>query len=404
MRTFVWVASLVGILLAGTFPMMAYAQDDNSGGDGGGGGGKKLTVQQRAKIKARKKRRMNRRETRRVFRQEADKGEASVPFEAQTPKDMQRIFRSPPRPKKRPQFFNYTQVCGKYDTAAHQAFVCVLEDGRVFGGLPKNIDENDKITVYLIVRKWVSPFYRVQMKPVQLFTRGNASAVIPDDMIKKPEKPVFIVRKYDFGPFRSGNVVLSVSRPSIGKQGVGFVDVRYLVRINPLVPFNIAVAFIGITPINPAYKLIQERGSSITRIARSNEGPVALDLILVAKIYAWQFWDPKLFAGRDVLKPPLFVQRININIGLSFKDLLTSFFVGIGFEVSAGFDLVVGANLRVVDELAGGFQEGNPFAGDVSEIPTVKRFRVSAYFGVSIAPEIFQALFSTLTNGSLFGK
>lgn len=324
------------------------------------------------------------------------------PYNNQEPAGMQRVFRSAKRSQGRPQYFDYAS-CGRYYQAQHRATVCILEDGRIFGGIPRNIDENDKITVYLIVRRWVSQFYKVQMKPQSLASRGPAGALISSDLVKRPKKEQFIVRRYVFGPFRAGNVLLTVSRPSIGQPGLGLVDMTYLMKINPLSTFSIAVGFIGITPIVPKFKLLQERGSSITRIALSEEGPIALDLILVAKIYSWQFWDRMMFSGRDPLKPPLFLQRFNINIGLSFQDLLTSYYAGIGFEVSQGFDLMLGANMRVVDELAGGFKIGDPFAGDVTEIPTVRRFRVSLYFGVSITPEVFTSLFKTLTSGSLFG-
>ena len=322
----------------------------------------------------------------------------------QTPGSMQNVFRPPKRPKARSRVFDFAQYCGLNDTSRHTAYICVLEDGRIFGGIPPNIDQNDRIIVYLIVRRWLSHIYTIKMvrkRQVQLLPSGE---VIPLNELKPPKKETFIVKKFVFGPFPAGSIQLIVKRPSVGRAGLGQVMSLREIEVNPLVQFNLAVAFIGVTPVKTKFGLFRERGSSLTRIARKEQGAFELDLILIAKIYSWQIWDADLFAGRDVLKPPTFLQRININLGFSFQDLFTSFYVGVGFEVNRGLDIVIGVNLRSVDILSGGFEEGNLFSGDESEIPVRQEIKPALYIGMSITPEIFRSIFSILSSGSLFKK
>ena len=384
MRSYSWLVAVGFFAVIAMVPSMARAQDDSGGGGAGGSAMPPTTPAAAAGVKVSRKQ--------------------STVFGPQEPAKMQVVFRTPPRRRTKPVVFDYYRHCGFYSQVEHRASICVLESGRIFGGIPKNIDENDKVTVYLIVRRWLGKYYKVQMKPQARFQRGPAGVVIPAHEAVPDKKPIFVIKKFNFGPFRPGKVVFSVSRPSIGRPGLGLVDVTHILHIGGLSQFSLAVGMIGIYPINPTYKLIQERGSSITRIVKSDEGPIALDLILIAKLYSWQFWDRKIFAGRDLRKPPLFLQRINLDIGLSFKDILKSYYVGLGFEVSSGFDIVAGVNLRVVEVLAGGYQEGNPFAGDVSELPTVTRFRVVFYAGLSISPEVFVSIFKTISSGRLFGR
>jgi hypothetical protein len=319
-----------------------------------------------------------------------------------TPSSMQNVFRPPRRSSSKPQVFNYAAYCGKNDTSRHTVYLCILEDGRIFGGIPANIDQNDRIIVYLIVRRWLGHLYQVHMK---LNSQSNvlpSSDVVKEAELSPDKKDVFIVKRYVFGPYSQGPIKLTVSRPSIGRGGLGRVFASHVIPINPLVQFNVAIAFVGLTPVRTQFGLFRERGSNITRIARKDEGLFELDFILIAKFYSWQVWDPMLFAGRDVLKPPTFAQRFNLNIGFSFKDLFTSFFLGIGFEINRGLDLVVGVNFRAEQVLTGGFEIGNTFDGEESEIPVRLEIRPAFYVGLSITPEIFRSIFKLLSTNTLF--
>lgn len=328
--------------------------------------------------------------------------EQSKSLNPQTPHSMTNVFTPPKRAKSKPQVFDFLRYCGRNDVEEHKVYICVLEDGRVFGGIPANIDQNDKIFVYLIARKWLAHLYKVQMVRKKSLNVMPTTEAIPLSELKPKSKAIFIVRKYVFGPFPPGQAQLAISRPPIARPGLGRVYTLRTMDINPLVQFNVGVAFIGIGPVRTQFGLFRERGSSLTRIARKEQGAFQLDFILIAKIYSWQVWDKDLFAGRDVLKPPSFLQRININLGFSFQDLFQSFFLGIGFEVNRGLDIVVGVNLRTVDVLTGGFEEGNLFSGDEIEIPVRKEIQPALYIGVSITTEIFQSIFKLLSGGSLF--
>ena len=320
----------------------------------------------------------------------------------QTPDSMRNVFRAPKGRKSKPRVFDYMRYCGQNFASEHRAYICVLEDGRIYGGIPPNIDQNDRIVVYLISRSWLSHLYKVQIvRRKQLMFRPS-TGVVPLKELTPTKKNVFLVKQCVFGPFPTGPVQLTISRPSISRPGLGQVFTIRVIQINPLLQFNLAVAFIGITPVKTSYGLFRERGSLLTRISRKNQGAFALDLILIAKFYSWQVWDGNLFAGRDVLKPPTFLQRINLNIGFSFQDLFTSFFLGIGFEVNRGLDIVVGVNFRAVDVLTGGFEEGNLFSGLESEIPVRQEIQPAFYVGLSITPEIFRSIFKLLSAGTLF--
>ena len=328
--------------------------------------------------------------------------EQNKSFHPQTPGSMQNIFRAPKSTRSAPKTFNYLYFCGRNEVAEHKAYICVLEDGRIFGGIPANIDENDRIYVFLIVRRWLSHLYKVQIARKRQIQALPSTDVIPANELQPKKKAQFIVRKYVFGPFGPGRIQMVISRSAIARPGLGRVYGIRQIRINRLSQFNVAVAFIGITPVRAQFGLFRERGSSLTRIARKDQGSFAIDFILIAKIYSWQVWDRDLFAGRDVLKPPTFLQRFNINLGFSFQDIFSSFYVGIGFEINRGLDLVVGVNLRSESVLTGGFEEGNLFSGDEFEIPVRQEIRPALYFGLSITPEIFKSVFGLLSNGSLF--
>ncbi|MCB9638414.1 MAG: hypothetical protein H6727_05835 [Myxococcales bacterium] len=334
--------------------------------------------------------------------QNKDDANRSRLYAPKTPSSMQNVFRPPSGPQARPQVFNYTQYCGRNDVDKHTVYLCVLEDGRIFGGVPPNIDQNDRIIVFLLVRRWLSHLYSLHMTLRSQSTILPSSDVVRENELDSKKDDVFIVKRYVFGPYSQGPLQLTVSRPSIARGGLGRVFATHVIPINALVQFNVAIAFVGLTPVKTEFGLFRERGSNITRIARKDEGLFQLDFILIAKFYSWQVWDPMLFAGRDVLKPPSFLQRFNLNIGFSFKDLFTSFFLGIGFEVNQGLDIVVGVNFRAEQVLSGGFEIGNAFDGEASEIPVRLEIRPAFYVGLSITPEIFRSIFKLLSTNALF--
>ena len=322
----------------------------------------------------------------------------------QEPGGMQKVLKvvKVPKSKQGARSFNWSRECGVYEQSYHRATICVLEDGRIFGGIPPNIDENDTIRVYLIVRSWLSHLYHLRIAPANMVDVTVDTRTVSMDNVNPTKKAQFVVKSFKFGPFPKGAVELHVRRPGIGPSGAAFgsVRIRYQIPINGLSLFDVGVGLLGITPLIPQYTLITERGSSIQRIGLQDEGPIGLDVIILAKLYSWQFWDRKLFAGRDVGKTPTFIQRFNINVGFSLRDLLRSFHLGLGFELSKGFDLIGGVNFRIEERLTGGYQVGNPFQGLIDEIPKVRTFQVGFYFGLSLSTSVFSGLFTQLQQQS----
>lgn len=318
-------------------------------------------------------------------------------YNSKEPIDMQQVFRASKK-KKRMGLFRYSRHCGRYYRSRHLASICVLESGRIFGGIPANIDQNDRIVVYLIARDWLSHLYQVRIAPQTRVSALETDEIIPPKELNPTAKPKFIVKRFVFGPFPGGAVVLAISRPAIGRPGLGRVWVNYVIPINTLSLFSVAIGLVGIYPPVSKYVLLRDRGASVQRISLSDPGLIGLDVTIFAKFYSWQVWDPDLFAGRDLRKPPTFIQRFNLNIGFSLQNLFTSFFVGVGFEIQGGLDIVVGANFRIQDELAGGYKVGHPFQGYIEELPLTKQLRVGFFFGVSITPEILAVVIQSLTS------
>jgi len=287
----------------------------------------------------------------------------------------------------------------RYDKDGNKAYLIVDQNGELIGNYPVNIDQDDIIYVIIVGKKSVISKYTVDFtgtySPVDLQMRTftpvrsefTPSAKIPDSDWD------FIVKKR--GPFTSANVVIKIKKSTTAGDALA----TYTMNVNTLFHLGFGVSFNRTTLENPSYR-VTPINSTTNTISKYNGGQ--RNIVSFNVIWYWSstvkylLRGDNITRGRDVLKEPSFIERINPTFGVSFdKSITDNMFAGLTFEFARGGSLVGGYHFGKVNRLSmPNFVLGTtPFTGADADIKTSQESQRGGFFGLILDTRIFNALF-----------
>jgi len=292
---------------------------------------------------------------------------------------------------------------GRYDKEGNKAYLLVDQNGELIDNYPVNIDQDDIIYLIIVGKKDKIKGYTGEFTgtyaPSDLQMRSFAAIdpnFKPNDLVAyDPNDYDVVVRKR--GPFTSANVVVKVKDNAAN----GAVISTYTLTVNTLFHLGFGVGFNRTSLENPDY-VVAPLNSTQNTLVKTNGGP--RNLVSVNVIWYWGstlrylLRGSNITEGRDVLKEPNFLERINPTFGFAFTGNVTdNMFAGLTFEFARGGSLFGGYHFGVVKRLAypeDDFVPGQTvFTGAQTDIKTSNVSEHAWAFGLILDTRILNALF-----------
>ena len=319
----------------------------------------------------------------------------------QTFDDFESIFRSSSDidPRIRAQF----AVSKRYNAKENIAYFFLDNSGKILGKKPVNIDEDDNIKVYMLVRRSERQLYTIEAigtyEPTDLAIRSYEPVADIKTVSESGDDDPWIVVTEEFGPFTSENITLNVRK----KEGDGETSKilnTYTIKINDLYHVAVGASFVKTSLENPDFTVAPVNGGSENTIVATNTG----DRTMFTFNVIWYWWGTikylfkgdDITRGRDVLKEPNFLTRINPTFGVSLdSDFKENFFLGGTFEFARGGSITFGGHYgRVTKLLDTDFKLGETvFTGTEQDIKTTGEWKWGTYVGITLDTRIFNKLF-----------
>lgn len=288
----------------------------------------------------------------------------------------------------------------RYDKEANRAYLIVDENGNLYGNNPVNIDADDKIYVIMIGKFGEISKRKVDFigsyAPVELQIRSFAPpTLVTANAFKIKGNEEIDVKVFSSSPFTSQNVTIKIKN----KNGTSVLS-TYSLRVNKLFHLGFGVSFNRTALADPNFVTSPLSGTTNT-IVKTNDG--YRNLISFNAIWYWSstirylIEGSNITRGRDVLKEPNFLERINPTFGVSLNGTIAdNMFAGFTFEFARGGSLVGGYHFGKVKELAiPNFKLNETvYTGSNEEIPTSSVSKQKLFFGLIIDTRIFNALFT----------
>lgn len=289
----------------------------------------------------------------------------------------------------------------RYFPAEDRAYICLDPYGNIIGRKPVNLDQDDEIIFLIVVPSDDYDFYTVddndaEYAPIDLSFRptDDPAAVSIESGLLDGKKVAYTIKQFPMGPYTNDNVTFSVSRYSENLKS-------FNVHINPLYHLALGVSYVISNLESPDYVVQPDPANpgtnTINQINRGNRTFISFNTIWYwASTYKYLMGDP-LTRGRDVLKEPNLLTRINPTFGISLKgNLNENFFAGLTFEFARGGSLVAGWHYGKVSRLANKeFIIGEThFDGGQADIQTQKIWKWGRFVGVTLDTRIFNRLFN----------
>lgn len=305
---------------------------------------------------------------------------------------------------------------GPYDMKNDKA--CFVFDmyGNLWNRAPVNLDADDIIDVYLIYLKTDTALYKMSVigeyNPSDLEIGPNDSVDATAQSLVPTFSDKYAELFQEIGPFTSDQVTIVLSKKEKGKTEYSELS-RYQFNVNKLYNMGFGISFIKTYVKNPSYTLLPLADSinTIRKIDNNNRTMATANVIIywgptlkALQTFSQKVWakkdkakpkghilpqkiDRSVTRGRDIVKEPDFLGRINPTFGVSLdKDWNTNFFYGLTFELSRGIAFVAGMHDGEVRKLADkNFNPGvDEFAGKQEDIKLTKVRRQNLYFGVTL--------------------
>jgi hypothetical protein len=269
------------------------------------------------------------------------------------------------------------------------------------------VDDNDVFEIYLVARD------SAELKSVAVEIIGTLAAAEEIQILGSgvlgelrlpgivtstvaADRELMIVPIGAFGPFKGPSVEIVIKRTD--EDETATVLRSYGLRING--NFIAALRF-GAGRSNIRFNEYQVKplaDSDTTHIKNPSDPDGETRFLLSVVFYAWHFWENRFWNGRDLEEPPRLIDRLNPFVAIGLKDFGEEWFYGASFEFARGLDIVAGRHRAKVRVLDGGYQEGDVFDGDVSEIPTREQWAEEWFVGASVdlrvAVQIISGIFS----------
>lgn len=262
------------------------------------------------------------------------------------------------------------------------------------------IDDNDVIEVYLIVPENEVDEYSVAVQgtindqDVRLLGADSLSGLkdVVGQLQALTDEELVTALAGQFGPFQAPSFTVTVTGPNQLQRATSFT-------VNPT--YTAALRFaIGESSIrfnDFAVRQSSDGESTIQNLA-SDDGEAREYLNVV--FFGWP-WQERFWNGRDLRKPPASLgERINPMIGIGLTDIGDEYLAGISVELSRGLGAFVAFHYAQVEELRGGFNEGDEFSGDASTLPMGEIWEDDVTYGLSIDLRIAAEILGSLLGGS----
>lgn len=281
---------------------------------------------------------------------------------------------------------------------AGTAYFLLDENGNLVGRKPVGIDEDD-IVVIVIAAPMIPPpatahKYTIEItgddyNPVDLRITGSLAGIQVPQTALATTKWTHV--RFDFGPYTSDKVIFNI-------KDNGASIATHNTRINDLYNVFVGASFISSNLEDPDFTVVPLSDSTNT-IQSINGGSRT---IATANI-TWYWWPSlrrwftgdNVARGRDILKEPNLLERINPTFGVALSEkVFENFFVGGSFEFARGGCIVLGGHYggrtRLLDR---DFIPGeSAFAGQDSDIRTEKLNDWGFFFGVTLDTRLITAL------------
>jgi hypothetical protein len=278
-------------------------------------------------------------------------------------------------------------------------------------GLPRDVDDNDVIHIYLALSPGASSDnYTIQVKgtikdqEVNVLGSGSLGDIrkLAGTLHGTESRGVEGARFVYFGsygPYSSPEVTITISRS--GNQE-SKLERSHALRINRN---YIASVRFGVGRSDAArreFDLKRNQDSQETVIQDVADGGGELRPFVTVVFYGWKFWkrnDPA-WNGRDIEEKPLPAERLNPMVGIGLDDIGDEYLVGLSYEVARGLDVFGGMDVIKSQRLAGGFAEGDAFTGDKATLPVRDDWEHGFIFGASLDARVAASVLGGLLGGS----
>lgn len=289
----------------------------------------------------------------------------------------------------------------RYKPTRNKAFIVLDERGKLIGNLPVNLDQDDYIYILVATPVRTEDDYDLEVvggeyAPVDLQIRSyDAPASISTQSKRKPADWSFVA--WERGPYTSDQVTFNVKRKDLTTGNYTTIG-SYTVRINKLYHVGIGASFVSTRLASPTYD-VGTNGTGAQTIMITDDGTRTFATFNV--IWYWSNTlryiarGSVLTRGRDVLKEPSFLERINPTFGVALNNTWQeNFFVGGVFEFARGGNLTAGYHYGKFQTLADkSFVLGETaFTGTKDDIKLEDKWDWGFYFGITLDTRIFNKL------------
>lgn len=299
----------------------------------------------------------------------------------------------------------------RYYPSTDEAFIILDENGRLIGNVPVNLDQDDKVYIYLVVDTQDIDKYELEViggeySPVDLQIRSYEPINKETFTTEHSKLPAYwTVIRFERGPYTSDNVIFNIKRTDKNEQNENETKVlsTYTVKINKLYHVAIGASFVTTNLAKPDFDVFPLTDSTNT-INTLNGGSRTMFTFNV--IWYWQntfkyFWKGSdLTRGRDILKEPNWATRLNPTFGVTIDNTFKeNFFIGGTYEFARGGSLCFGGHYGKVKGLATKAPDGKDFIlgesiykGTADNIKLTDQWKWGLFLGVTLDTRIFNKL------------
>ncbi len=275
-------------------------------------------------------------------------------------------------------------------------------NGQLWGRAPVNVDADDSIDVYLIVPDTtyaikINGEYCATPISIQPHAAYNANLEGTGD------EPIvvngFKCLHHTYGPYTSDQIDIILIHNK--KQFLQFP-----VKINKLYNVAMGVSFVSSNLHRPKFVIesLTTTSNTINKIDASSRSLTILNIIFYWKptydcVHDWfshNRRDRSITRGRDVLKEPRFMERINPTFGVPIsKEWKNGLFTGFTLEFARGGSFIAGGHYGEIEQLANqDFKLGeDEFIGTKDDIQLTHVYKWSGFIGISLDTSVLKLLF-----------
>lgn len=292
----------------------------------------------------------------------------------------------------------------RYFSSKNLAYICLDPFGNIIGKKPVNLDQDDDIIILMVVPNTEDhDSYSIndndaEYAPSDLSIRPIDAILVPSIQSGEKSDVTYTIKVFDKGPYTSSNVTFTAM------LGATMLS-NTTVHVNPLHHLALGVSYVSSGLESPDYNVVPL--TSTTNTIKAVNGGRRTFLTINAIWYWWStlryLQGSDITRGRDVLKEPNLITRINPTFGIGLRGKLeNNLFAGFNFEFARGGSISAGWHYGKVNTLLDeNFQLGiTEFTEQQTDIKTFERWKWSGFFGITLDSRIFNKLFSSTKSST----